>query len=99
MFSFLNKFFGESKTSKLIREMNERYYKQTFIRDYRIPVDMIWKEELLEQSTEIVPKYCPDCKSVLILREHDWHKIEDSGQFMVHTYHCPNYHGYYYSMA
>ena len=50
-------------------------------------------------TIKVAPKTCPKCHSGIVSRGHDWWNIEDSGQYMVWTHHCPNGHGFAVNVA
>ena len=49
---------------------------------------------IIPMTTNNLPEICFQCKKKLIRLDHDWWKIEDGGQFMVTTAHCPDGHGW-----
>jgi hypothetical protein len=65
--------------------------------------DLTWKKAVniyklpIYSETTITnhPSKCELCNKPLIHEEWDWWSMQSGGQYMVHTYTCPNGHGHY----
>lgn len=70
------------------------------------PIDIDWKYASTHYDTGNIrtglieaPDVCPVCKSTLVVTHHDWWKMGDLGQYMVHCSTCPNGHGHHCEWA